>query len=142
MRSINLSESSRCFLLEIRGVFCYFSELPFTHMNFVLIWLGLFIICHLCKQELKWCSYHLICLGWNFTKPTCVYAQWPHMRHILSVCDLTKIQTRQKVTGATPPMSFSGTASAVFYFLQTHLPTFFSLPFHPLLRSQDHISWS
>ena len=68
LRSINLSESSRCLLLEIWGVFCYFSEVPFTYMNFVLIWLGLFILCHLCKHALKWCSYRLICLGWNFTR--------------------------------------------------------------------------
>ncbi len=42
LHSINLSESSRCLLLEMRGVFCYFSELQFTYMNFVLIWLGPF----------------------------------------------------------------------------------------------------
>ena len=66
LRSIYLSESSRCLLLEIWRVFCYFSELPFTYMNFVLIWLGLFIWCHLCKHALKWCTCRLICLGWNF----------------------------------------------------------------------------
>ncbi len=57
LRSINLSESSRCLLLEIWGVFCYFSELPFTYMNFVLIWLG---------YHLNLNRHKLLKTKWNF----------------------------------------------------------------------------
>ncbi len=47
LRSINLFQSSRCLLFEIWVIFCYFSEVPITYMNFVLIWLDLCNYCHL-----------------------------------------------------------------------------------------------
>ncbi len=59
LRSINLFQSSRCLLFEIWVIFCYFSEVHFTYMNFVLIWLGLCILSHICKHGLKWYSNHL-----------------------------------------------------------------------------------
>ncbi len=37
-------------------------------------------------------------MGKTMFEPTCAYARWAHMRHFLSVCDLTKIRIGPKVT--------------------------------------------
>ncbi len=69
--------------------FVDFNERPEIHSNTLFI-----------ARITDWEQHSNMARGYVPTllfEPTCAYARWPHMRRILSVCDLAEIQTRQKV---------------------------------------------